>query len=73
MARVRGILERSAGDYLRFLPHRIGVRKNASRLPVLCTTCHALAVQHNVSLKKCRVALHIIGGLAQANHPQVRA
>jgi hypothetical protein len=73
MARVHGILERSAGDYSRFLPHRVGVRKNALWLPVLRTAHHALAVQCDVSLKQCRVALHIIGGLAQANRPQVRA
>jgi hypothetical protein len=73
MARVRGVLEHSAGDYSHFLPRRVGVRKNASWLPALCTACHALAVQHDVSLKQCCVVLHIIGGLVQANRPQVRA
>jgi hypothetical protein len=73
MARVRGVLEHSAGDYSRFLPRRIGMRKNASRLPALRTAHHALVVQCDVSLKQHRVALHIIGGLAQANRPQVRA
>lgn len=71
--RVRGVLERSAGDYSRFLPRRVGVRKNASRLPALRTARHALAVQRDVSLEQRRVALHIIGGLAQADRPQVRA
>jgi hypothetical protein len=73
MARVRGILECSTGNYLCFLPRHIGMHKNASQLPVLRTMRHALTVQHDVSLKKRRVALHIIGGLAQANRPQVHA
>jgi hypothetical protein len=73
MARVHGILKRSTGNYSCFLPRRVSVRKNASRLPALRTARHALAVQCDVSLKQCRVALHIIGGLAQANRPQVHA
>ena len=64
-ARVRSVLERSAGDYSRFLPRRVGVRKSASRPPALRTARHALAVQRDVSLAQRRVALHIIGGLAQ--------
>ncbi|KAH9041338.1 hypothetical protein EDB85DRAFT_1922541 [Lactarius pseudohatsudake] len=63
-ARVRSVLERSAGDYSRFLPHTVGVRKSASP-PPLRTARHALAAQRDVSLAQRRVALHIIGGLAQ--------
>jgi hypothetical protein len=72
-ARVRNVLERSAGDYSRFLPRRVGVRKNASRMPALRTARHALAVRRDVSLDQRRVALHIIGGLAQPHRSQVRA
>ncbi|KAH9166895.1 hypothetical protein EDB89DRAFT_2000710, partial [Lactarius sanguifluus] len=64
-ARVRSVLERSAGDYSRFLPRSVGVRKSPSRPPVLRTARHALAAQRDVSLAQRRVALHIIGGLAQ--------
>ncbi len=64
-ARVRSVLERSAGDYSRFLSRRVGVRKSASRPPVLRTARHALAGQRDVSLAQRRIALHIIGGLAQ--------
>ena len=64
-ARVRSVLERSAGDYSRFLPRRVGVRKSVSRPPALRTARHALAAQRDVSLAQRRVALHIIGGLAQ--------
>ncbi|KAI9444529.1 hypothetical protein H4582DRAFT_1909483 [Lactarius indigo] len=64
-ARVRTVLERSAGDYSRFLPRYVGVRKSASRPPVLRTARHALAAQRDVSLTQRRVALHIIGELAQ--------
>jgi hypothetical protein len=70
---VRSVLERSAGDYSRFLPRRVGVRKDASRLPALRTARHALAVQRDVSLDQRRVALHIIEGLARPRHPQVDA
>lgn len=70
-ARVRSVLERSAGDYSRFLPRRVGVRKSASRPPALRTARHALAAQRDVSLAQRRVALHIIGGLAP--HRQVNA
>ncbi|KAI0297588.1 hypothetical protein B0F90DRAFT_880969 [Multifurca ochricompacta] len=71
-ARVRSVLERSAGDYSRFLPRYVGMRKSASRPPALRTARHALASQRDVSLDQRRVALHIIGGLAQPRH-QVRA
>ena len=71
-ARVRSVLERNAGDYSRFLPRRVGVRKSASRPPALRTARHALAAQRDVSLAQRRVALHIIGGLAQPRH-QVNA
>jgi len=64
-ARVRSVLERSAGDYSRFLPRRVGVRKSASRPPALRTARHALAVQRDVSLAQRRVALHIIDGLTE--------
>ncbi|KAH9070700.1 hypothetical protein EDB83DRAFT_2367667 [Lactarius deliciosus] len=64
-ARVRSVLERSAGDYSRFLPRTVGVRKSASSPPVLRTARHALAAQRDVSLAQRRVALHIIGGLAE--------
>ncbi|KAH9059121.1 hypothetical protein EDB87DRAFT_830261 [Lactarius vividus] len=64
-ARVRSVLERNAGDYSRFLPRTVGVRKSASCPPVLRTARHALAAQRDVSLDQRRVALHIIGGLAQ--------
>jgi len=70
-ARVRSVLERSAGDYSRFLPRRVGVRKSASSLPALRTARHALAVQRDVSLEQRRVALHIIEGLTQPHQPQV--
>lgn len=63
-ARVRSVLERSAGDYSRFLPRTVGVRKSASP-PAFRTARHALAAQRDVSLAQRRVALHIIGGLAQ--------
>lgn len=63
--RVRGVLERRAGDYSRFLPRQVGVRKNGLRLPPLRTARHALATQRDVSLEQRRVALHIIGGLLQ--------
>ena len=72
-ARVRSVLERSAGDYSRFLPRHVGVRKSASRLPALRTARHALAVQRDLSLEKRRVALHIIEGLTRPHQPQVRA
>ncbi|KAI9438438.1 hypothetical protein BJY52DRAFT_1421484 [Lactarius psammicola] len=71
-ARVRNVLERSAGDYSRFLSRRVGVRKSASRPPALRTARHALAAQRDVSLAQRRIALHIIGGLAQP-HRQVSA
>jgi len=64
-ARVRSALERSAGDYSRFLPHQVGVRKDASRLPALRTARHALSAQRDVSLDQRRLALHIIEGLVQ--------
>ena len=64
-ARVRSILERSAGDYSRFLPRDVGVRKDASRLPPLRAARNALATQRDVSLEQRRVALHIIGVLVQ--------
>ena len=64
-ARVRGVLERSAGDYSRFLPRSVGVRKSASRPPALRTARHALAAQRDVSLSQRAIALHIIGGLTQ--------
>jgi len=64
-ARVRSVLERSAGDYSRFVPRSVGVRKSASRPTALRTARHALAAQRDVSLAQRRVALHIIGGLAQ--------
>jgi hypothetical protein len=70
-ARVRSVLERSAGDYSRFFPHRVGVRKDISRLSPLRTARHALAVQRDVSLDQRRVALHIIDGLARPR-PQAR-
>ena len=72
-ARVRSVLERSAGDYSRFLPRRVGVSKSASRLPALRTARHALAVQRDLSLEQRRVALHIIEGLTRPHQPQVRA
>lgn len=72
-ARVRSVLERNAGDYSRFLPRRVGLRKtDDSRLPALRTARHALATQRDVSLEQRRVALHIIGELARPNR-QVRA
>jgi hypothetical protein len=64
-ARVRSVLERSAGDYSRFLPRDVGVRKDASRLPTLRAARHALATRRDLSLEQRRVALHIIGGLVQ--------
>jgi hypothetical protein len=70
-ARVRNVLERSAGDYSRFLPRSIGVPKSAARPPVLRTARHALATRRDVSLDQRRVAMHIISGLAQP-HRQVR-
>jgi hypothetical protein len=70
--RVRGVLERRAGDYSRFLPHQVGVRKNGLRLPPLRTARHALATQRDISLEQRRVALHIIGGLLQPRR-EVRA
>ena len=71
-ARVRSVLERSAGDYSRFLPRDAGVRKDASRLPALRAARHALATQRDLSLEQRRVALHIIGGLVQPRR-EVRA
>jgi len=71
-ARVRSVLERSAGDYSRFLPRHVGVRKSASPLPALRTARHALAVQRDLSLEQRRVALHIIEGLTQPHQSQVR-
>jgi hypothetical protein len=70
-ARVRSVLEHSAGDYSRFLPRRVGVRKSTSRLSALRTARHALAAQRDISLGQRRIALHIIGGLMQP-HPQAR-
>jgi len=64
-ARVRSVLERSAGDYSRFLPRDVGVCKDTSRLPALRAARHALATQRDVSFEQRRVALHIIGGLVQ--------
>lgn len=64
-ARVRNVLERSAGDYSRLLPRDVGVRKDASRLPALRAARYALGTQRDVSFKQRRVALHIIGGLVQ--------
>jgi hypothetical protein len=71
-ARVRGVLERSAGDYSRFLPRSVGVRKSASSPPALRTARHALAVQRDLSPKQRRVAMHIIEGLTRPHQPQVR-
>lgn len=71
-ARVRSVLERSAGDYSRFLPRDVGVRKDASRLSVLRAARYALGTQRDVSFKQRRVALHIIGGLVQPRR-EVRA
>ncbi|KAF8492786.1 hypothetical protein F5888DRAFT_1727395 [Russula emetica] len=71
-ARVRGVLERSAGDYSRFLPRDVGVRKDVSRLPALRAARQALATQRDLSLEQRRVALHIIGGLVQPRR-EVRA
>ncbi|KAH9980503.1 hypothetical protein BJV74DRAFT_104207 [Russula compacta] len=73
-ARVRSVLERSAGDYSRFLPRRVGLRKTDSRLriPAMRTARLALATQRDVSLEQRRIALHIIGELARPNR-QVRA
>ena len=70
--RVRSLLERSAGDYSRFLPRHVGVRKSASPLPALRTARHALAVQRDLSLEQRRVALHIIEGLTRPHQSQVR-
>lgn len=64
-SRVRGVLERSAGDYSRFLPRQVGVRKSALRLPPLRTARHALGTQRDISPEQRRVAMHIIGGLVQ--------
>jgi hypothetical protein len=71
-ARVLSVLERSAGDYSRFLPRDVGVSKDASRLPALRVARHALATQRDLSLEQRRAALHIIGGLAQPRR-EVRA
>ena len=71
-ARVRNVLERSAGDYSRFLPRDVGGRKDASRLPALRAARNALAAQRDVSLEQRRVALHIIGRLVQPRR-EVRA
>jgi hypothetical protein len=65
-ARVRSVLERSAGDYSRFLPRHFGVGMNSSRLPAFRTAGHALATQRDVSLEQRRAALHIIGGLVKS-------
>jgi hypothetical protein len=70
--RVRSVLERSAGDYSRFLPRDVGVRKDASRLPALRAARQALATQRDIPLEQRRVALHIIGGLVQPRR-EVRA
>ncbi len=67
-SRVRSVLERSAGDYSRFLPRHFGVRKNSSSLPAFHTARHALATQRDVSLEQRRAALHIIGGLVKSRH-----
>jgi len=67
-ARVRSVLERSAGDYSRFLPRDVGGRKDASSLPPLRAARNALATQRDLSLEQRRVALHIIGGLVQPRH-----
>jgi len=64
-AHIRGVLEHRVGDYLRFLPRDVGVRKDISRLPALRAARDALATWRNVSLEQRRVALHIIGGLVQ--------
>ncbi|KAH9958988.1 hypothetical protein BC827DRAFT_536493 [Russula dissimulans] len=71
-ARVRSVLERRAGDYSRFLPHRVGVRKDASRPPALRTARHALSVQRDINPDQRRLALHIIEGLVRPRR-QVRA
>ena len=63
--RVRSVLERSAGDYSRFLLRGVGPRKDASRLPALRAARQALATQRDLSLKQRRVALHIIERMAQ--------
>jgi hypothetical protein len=57
--------EYATGDYSRYLPHLVGVRKNASRPHALLTAHLALARQRDVALKQRRFALNIIGGLAE--------
>jgi hypothetical protein len=71
-ARVRSVLERSAGDYSRFLPRDAGGRKDAKRLPALRAARYAFATQRDLSLEQRRVALHIIGGLVKPRR-EVRA
>jgi hypothetical protein len=57
--------EYATGDYSRYLPHRVGVSKNASRPHALRTAHLALARQRDVALKQRDFALNIIGGLAE--------
>ena len=57
--------EHRTGDYSRYLPHHLGVRKNASCPPVLGTAHLALARQRDVALEQRDLALRIIDGLAQ--------
>jgi hypothetical protein len=65
--RVRRVLERSGGDYSRFVPPRVGSRrKNASDSPAILTARHALATQRDVSIRRRRMLLHIVGKLAQS-------
>ena len=64
--RVRRVLERSGGDYSRFVPPPVGSqRKNASDLPAILTARQALATQRDVSIRRRRFLLHIVSKLAQ--------
>ena len=64
-ARIHGVLECRAGDYSRFLPRDVRVRKDVSRLPALRAVHNALAMRRDVSLEQRHVALNIIRGLVQ--------
>ena len=64
--------EHRTGDYSRYLPPHVGVRKSASCPSVLSTAQLALARQRDVALEQRDFALSIIDGLAQPRR-QVRA
>jgi len=63
--RIRRVLERSGGDYSRFVPPRVGRGENASDPAAIRTALQALATQRDVPIRRRRILLHIVRRMAQ--------